>query len=319
MLVCEKKSLSGRRVLITGSSGFIGRRLCQIMHLMGAQVFGLTRSDSKKVSEYITKYTVELSNIDLLSKVILDARPDYVIHLAADKNRGTKVSDFQEAYQTNLLGTLNLIECCIALKSFERFIFLGSFEEYGPCAFAADESLKEQPVTAYGSSKLAATQLLKSFGKSINFPFVVLRPSIVYGPRQSVDMFLPALIKSLLSEQIFNMTDGNQIRDYVYIEDVVQAICKALSSPAALSQVINVCSSVPISIKSLVNKVAEYIGPDSISLVKFGGIARRFGEAKNCYGSNSRAAELLNWAPENSIDVGLAKTISFYREDLARI
>ena len=169
------------------------------------------------------------------------------------------------------------------------------------------------PVSAYSFSKVAAAQLLQTFHRIHGLPIVVLRPSLAYGPGQGNEMFLPALIWSLLRGRRFAMSRGEQTRDYVYIDDVIAALLRAAVCPEATGQVINVSSGEPSRIVDIAKLAADLIGNNAESLLDIGKIEYRQGEAINYWADRSKAKQLLGWEPNVTLHDGLARTVEHYR------
>lgn len=303
-------------VLVTGAGGFVGSHLCQALYAQGARVVGFVRSHGARKQNVAEQHVVDISDRGRVLKLIQNIRPDMVVHLAAAKNRSIDMAEYRAGYETNLLGSLNLIEACQELTTLTKFVYLGTCEEYGQQPAPFNESCRESPVSAYAVTKLAVTQLLQAFARARGFPAVILRPTIVYGPGQDVDMFLSALIKSLVSGEQFEMTRGEQTRDFLFIDDMVNAIMRALEVPETLGQVINVSSAFPVRIDELARKVARLIGHGAESLLDFGARGYRQGEAMDYWASNLRAKELLDWTPSVLLEDGLRQTISHFRAEI---
>jgi|TARA_R110002126_G_scaffold110918_1_gene248370 UDP-glucose 4-epimerase len=296
------------KVLITGASGFIGKHLCQALVDKGIRVVALSRRKQHVIAT--ESYMLDLCNRDNVFSVIERLQPDYVVHLAAVKTRSVLPSDYHVAYEENFLASLHLIEACQKVTSLKRFIYVGSCEEYGEQKLPFKEEQREKPTTAYGVSKLAVTQFLQTFTRSCNFPAIILRPSLVYGPGQGTEMFLPAMIQAIVEKKLFPMTHGEQTRDYLYVDDLVSAIECALFKDSDLNgQLFNVSSGMPIQIKVLARMVARLIADDREVLLGCGLQAYRAGEAMAYWADNTRASKLLNWNPRVLLEDGLLKTI----------
>lgn len=307
-------SLQKKRVLVTGAGGFVGRHLSQVLNAQGVLVVGFVRNPSAHKQYFVEHHVLDMLDRVRLQQVVQDVQPELVVHLAADKNRGTDQAEYRSGYEANLLGSLNLIEACQELSNLTRFVFLGSCEEYGQQPAPFDESTRELPVSAYAVTKLAVTQLLQALARAKDFPAVILRPSIVYGPGQTPEMFLPALIQALVSGERFAMSRGEQTRDYLYIDDLVNAILAALNASDIQGQVINVSSALPIRIDNLAKQTARLIGLDAEKLLDFGARNYRPGEAMDYWAKNRRAKALLDWMPRMSLEAGLRQTIAYFRE-----
>ncbi len=304
-------ALRGCSILVTGANGFVGRHLCPVLRNNGCVVHAVGR----KILMDSFYYSCDLRDKTKISLLLQELAPDYVIHLATVKKRdGISLSDYRLFYEENFITSLNLIEACDQVKTVRRFIYLGSCEEYGVQQSPFKETQKEMPLSAYGVSKLAVTQLLQSLVNSSHFSSVVLRPSLIYGPGQRHDMFLPAMLYSLIHEKFFDMTHGVQTRDYIYIDDVVRAIISSLCFDLDNKvEIMNISSAQPILIKSLALMSAQLIGNNSEQYLNFGAKAYRPQEAMEYSAENHRAKIKLNFSPEVALADGLLRTIESIR------
>ncbi len=183
------------RILVTGANGFVGKHLCKVLSDNNTEVMAIVRRTCNDLTSIADQYEVDITDRSLVENVLADIKPDHIVHLAAAKNKGTALADYRTNYEVNLLGTLNLIDACHGLTKMSKFLYIGSCEEYGNQQVPFKESIKESPISAYGVSKLAVVNLLQALVATRNFPAVILRPSVVYGPGQDMDMFLPSLIR----------------------------------------------------------------------------------------------------------------------------
>lgn len=307
--------LQDASVLITGATGFIGRHLSRALSASGVRVFGLSRSASPDIVEG-HNFVGDVTDRACVHDIVAEVRPAYVFHLAANKARRAEIEDFRRCLDDNLIGTLNLIEACEASSNTKRFIAVGTCEEYGGAEAPYSEAMREAPVSAYSCSKVAVTQLLQTFHRIRGFPVVVLRPSLAYGPGQGEEMFLPALIRALLTGRRFAMSRGEQTRDYVYVEDVVEALLLAAVRPAAPGEVINISSGEPTRIIEIAKLAATLIGDDAEGLIDFGALEYRVGEAMSYWADCAKAGRLLGWRPRMALPDGLTRTIEYYRSAL---
>lgn len=302
-------------ILVTGANGFVGRHLGEALRAKGARVSQMVRSVSSDSNAAEAQYAIDLTDRVKVADVISLLQPDYVIHLAGAKSRANDIAQFRDQYNENVLMSLNIIDACRALENFKRLVFLGTCDEYGQAATPYVETQREAPVCAYGLSKLAVTQILSGFFYSHRFPSVVLRPTIIYGPGQGDEMFLPALIRSLLAGKDFPMTAGEQRRDFVFIDDVVDAIIKAVTVDERVNgTVINIGAGISYQIKELAALIAGLIDPAVGGLIKFGAIEYRANEVMNYSVVTSRAKELLGWYPCTRLEDGLEQTVRQFKE-----
>jgi UDP-glucose 4-epimerase len=307
----SSSQLKGARVLISGATGFIGRNLARTLVASGTCVYGLARGKSDFTD--IHGFVCDIKDRGRLNEIVGEVRPSHIFHLAANKARSASTKDFRQCIDENLIGTLNMLEACEAASCAPRFISLGTCEEYGRGDAPYLESTREAPVSAYSCSKVAMTQLLQTYHRIHGFPVVVLRPSLAYGPGQGDEMFLPALIQTLLRGKRFAMSRGEQTRDYVYIDDVVEALLLAAVHPDAIGQVINISSGTPTRIADVTKLAVDLIGNGVEALLDIGKVAYRQGEAMNYWANRAKAKQLLGWEPGVNLCDGMARTVAYYK------
>lgn len=308
--------LQGSAVLITGVTGFIGRHLGSALRAEGVTVVGVTRNAAHAGT--IEKVCVgDITDRGFVSDLVAQVRPNIVFHLAANKTRTGNLENFRRGLEDNLFGTLNLIEACVGKPYIERFVSIGACEEYGHANPPFHEEMRESPVSAYSLSKASVTHLLQTLYRTHNFPAIVLRPSLAYGPGQATDMFLPALIQALLIRKRFGMSEGEQTRDYVYIDDLIEALLLASTKPEAIGKVINVSSGVPVLLKEIARLAARKIGKDVENLLDIGNKNYRANEIMNYVASFQLAERILGWRPRTALEDGLTATVEYFRKIIA--
>ena len=304
-------------ILLTGANGFVGLNLTNALVDAGSKVTQVVRFAGSSVNKKCTQIALDLTNRKIVAEIFSNLEPDYVIHLAAIKNRNDIDLQFRDSYDTNLLISLNVIEACLELPRFKRLVFLGSCDEYGLIASPFNEMQREMPVNAYGLSKLAVTKILSGLYHSRQFPSVVLRPTVIYGPNQGDEMFLSVLIQSLLAQRDFAMTYGEQYRDFVYIDDVVDAIVKSLTAGNEVNgAVINIGAGDSLQVKDVATLVANLIHPNANNHLKFGALPYRSAEVMNYAVNIACAYQLLGWQPTIKLEQGLQQTINHFKSQV---
>jgi UDP-glucose 4-epimerase len=305
--------VENNHILITGANGFVGTHLSKALITKGFRVSRIVRSiasDDGISAQDVVDLTAR-SNVEEAFSLF---RPDYVIHLAGSKGRGSDAAQFCNLYNENVSMSINIISACRNLKNFKRLIFIGSCEEYGQASTPYIETQREKPTSAYGLSKLAVTQILAGLFHSHRFPSVVLRPTVIYGPGQGDEMFLSALIQTLLSGKNFAMTGGEQYRDFIYINDMVDAIIKTIDADESVDgEIINVGAGISVQVKEVAIMVANLIHPELVSNIKFGTVQYRPNEIMDYSVIVTRAKELLGWEPSTDMKSGAQKTIEQFK------
>ncbi len=303
-------------VLVTGATGFIGSHLVRQLVAIGARVTSLAWEENlaRRASFGIAEHNVDLRDAVAVWTVVQTIRPTLVFHLAA-----AGVTEFEidpiTAVQVNVEGTLNLLT---ALKDtdYRRFLFVGTSHEYGNNASPFHEDQSPAPANVYAASKSAAWLFCEMYHRAQSYPVVGVRPFGVYGPGQRPPAFLPALIQAALRSRDFSMTHGEQLRDLVYVQDVIEGMLCAATTPNIEGQIFNLCSGRGISLAELAQRVMALMGnPIRVNL---GALPYRPGQIWHMVGDNSRAQETLGWQPRVSLDEGLRRTIAWctVNEDL---
>ncbi len=304
---------SNKRVLITGASGFIGKHLTANLLQQGALVSTIDLMADHSSECSVTAYTGNLCDATFVENCLLQAQPEIIFHLAAYKERSVLMESFKVAIAANLDATLNLVTFAQQNRTLQALVVMGTVDEYGSNTAPFMEGTREAPVSAYSFSKLCVTHLCEIMHTLYDIPCVVLRPTVADGPGQATDMFIPALIQSIIAGRTFPMTRGEQTRDFIYITDLISAILQSGLCRVAYGQIINVGSGKTVTIAQLARKVERMLGIDS--LVEYGALAYRKGEIME-YGVNlDRAHSLLNWQAEVSLDAGLRETIEYYKRN----
>jgi len=297
-------------ILITGASGFIGRHLIQNISPDTANIHTIGR-EKATFPRPVHQHNGDIVDAQFVKRCIRETEPDHIFHLAAFKERDDSIQAFYTSVETNLIGTLNLFSAAKDVVSVKSIVTLGTAEEYGKNIPPFNEKLRECPVTPYSFSKLCVSQMGELFFHLYNLPVIILRPTLAYGPGQGTDMFLPSLITSLLENKPFDMTLGEQTRDFVYVTDLVEAMILASGNTNAHGQIINIGSGVPIKIADIAQTIEKIIGKRG--LVNLGGKSYRKNEVMDYYIDPKKAEHLLGWKAKTSLEEGLNRTIAYYK------
>ena len=303
--------LQDARAFVTGASGFIGQHLLAALAAGGAAISALQHTHAAGTYK-VDSHVGDLRDAAFVKRAVQASAPDFIFHLAAFKQRSARIEDFSSALETNVLGSLNLLAAAAALPRLKAIVVMGTAEEYGHNTAPFFETMREQPVSAYSQSKQSLTHLCEVLHHLHGLPVVVLRPTIAYGPGQSTDMFLPALIRSLLTDIPFPMTAGEQTRDFVYVSDVVDAMLLAATRANVAGEILNVGSGRPVTIAAIAHKVAAITGKPE--LLQFGKLPYRPGEVMAYSVDPAKTRALLGWSPRIDLEQGLASTIDHFRQ-----
>ena len=298
------------KILILGGNGFIGIHLIRKLSNIGFECFSLSlnKVDEKNKEDKIHYLNADISNYSELSKVIGQNKYDYVINLSGYVDHRNFLSGGINVLNSHFGGLLNLLRV-IDLNYVKKIIQIGSSDEYGTINSPQNEAMREEPISSYSFGKLACTNLLRMLYISEKLPVVILRLFLVYGEGQGFNRFLPQIIKGCLKNEEFSTSEGNQIRDFCYVSDIVDGIISTIKSEKVNGHILNLASGKPMKIKNVIRKVVDIVGSGN---PRFGDIKYRSKENLSLYADISKAKELISWEPKIDFDLGLKKTIDFY-------
>ena len=296
-----------KRILITGGTGFIGYHLSKRCIKLGWSVTSLS-SNSPKPNKKIqgVKYIkVDLRDKKKLFKIKKDF--DYIVNLAGYVDHSNKKKTLESHY----IGCKNLASLFLN-KKIKKFVQVGSSIEYGKSRSPQIENKKNSQSTfsVYGKAKLLSTKYLMAIYKKEKFPATVIRLYLVYGPKQDINRVIPITIKNALLDKKFNCSTGLQFRDFIYIDDVINAILKTLKNIKTNGEIINIGSNKPVRIKDLIIRICSLVGSGKPI---FGKIKLRKDEIKSLYPNINKAHKILKWGPKISLNTGLKRTIKYYK------
>lgn len=295
------------KILIPGGTGFIGYHLALFAKKKGWIVHSLSKSKPRKKRRIKgVKYIIcDVRKLNAI-KFKLDNYYDYIVNLSGyvdhSKNKSIIATHFQ--------GCKNLVFNFKNNKP-RKFVQIGSSIEYGKQKSPQKEtSLKKiDTLSVYGNAKLKSTLFLLSLYNKEYFPTTVLRLYLAYGPNQDNNRIIPYVISNSLKGKKFNCSPGNQLRDFTYIDDVINAIYKTLKSKKSNGELINIGFGKPNKIKDVIQKIVKYIGKGEPIFSK---LKIRNDEPKNLYPNIKKAKKILNWSPKINLRNGIKKTIKFY-------
>lgn len=304
-----------RTVLLTGGRGFVGRALVRELLYREYDVVVATRKmemvTTGSTSKHVTFLEVDYSDLGGLSALLDSVSPDYIVHLASGKNRNAIGNSCPQELLLDAELGLNLVFAAKSLTNLSRFIFVGTSDQYDFSGKSTANPLFPSPLNAYAFGKSVVALLLDRLYTEINFPFVQLVPSIIYGPGQGREMFIPALMESLLGGKTFETSPGAQSRDFLYIDDFVRAIIASLTDlpEGCNGNTYSVTSGACFTLKEVIDLVVESLGA-SPELVLLGAKPYRCYEKLSFYSDSSVFQKDSGWRPNVTLAEGLEKIIS---------
>jgi UDP-glucose 4-epimerase len=297
----DQPPLAGGRALVTGATGFIGSALCRRLVASGMEVHGVSRV-ARSTRDGIRWWTADLSDGDAAHRILRQARPDVAFHLASHVSGDRALGAVAPTLRDNLLTTVNLLTAA-AEAGGTRVVLTGSMEEPAP-----DEPAPSSP---YAAAKAAASAYARLFDQLYGLQVVNLRVFMVYGPGQrDGTKLVPYVISSLLRGEGPKLSSGRREVDWVYVDDVVAAFVAAAASEKAPGTTVDVGSGELVSIRSLVERIHALVGGDVRPV--FGALPDRPGERPRV-ADLAPSQETIGWGPSTPLDVGLARTIEWFR------
>jgi nucleoside-diphosphate-sugar epimerase len=302
-------------VLVTGGAGFIGSHLVRRLVSEGARVNILLKKGEPRwriqdLLEHLRVWEADLADLSSLQYILSQFNPQVIFHLAALVNVSRSWDLVHGMIQNNIVGTANLL---MALKDtrFEFFAHTSSSEEYGFLNAPFTESQRESPVSPYSFSKLSSTVFCQMAAKIFNLPIQILRLSPTYGPSQEGSMLIPSAIHDLLTKKEFRMTAGEQLRDFTYVDDVVEAFLRIAMLKHGNGEIVNVGTGSPCKVKDVIDLIQKHIGGNAAILR--GAIPYRKGEGMESYCNIEKIKRLTGWSPKVSLEEGLQTTVAWYK------
>lgn len=312
---------AGRVVLVTGASGFIGSHLSRLLVDRGAEVHAVTSSVSsiwpdrlRDLRGRVRLHEANLTDRTAMDRLVRDVRPSIVFHLGAYTHVGKSWARIDECVQTNVQGTVNLLQALDAV-GYDRFVNVGTSEIYGAIDVPFHEDDHPRPVSPYAVSKHAAEQFCRIGHASYGWPIVRVRPFNAYGPAQSPDRIVPEVVVRGLLGQPLPMTSGEQTREFNHVEDLAEGLLAAGTADGVEGQLINLGGGEEVAIRDLATRILTLAGSEVVP--DLGALPERPVEIRRMRADASRARRLLGWQPRHDLDTGLARTIDWYRAELA--
>ncbi len=302
------------KVLVTGGAGFIGSHLVNRLVREGCKVAvvdNLSAGSREFVNSKAEFFEVDIRDYEGLKAAIEKIQPEIIVHLAAQIDVVKSFEDPSFDASVNVFGTLNLLKLS-ALSGIRKFVFTSSAAVYGePKKLPVDENHRLSPLSPYGVSKASGEWFTRIYCEKSGIEWVVFRLANVYGPRQGVYSkggVISMMIESFLKGKEFTLySPAYSSRDFIYVDDVVEAFTRAINSSS--SGIFNISSNRETYLEELYETVTKYLN----GRVKIESMIRE-GEIKRIYLDNTKAREVLAWEPAVDLEEGVYRTLEFWKE-----
>jgi UDP-glucose 4-epimerase len=319
----------GRPVMITGGLGFIGSNLAHRLVALGADVlivdslipdYGGNRFNLAGIGSQVTIDTTDVRDAEAMNRLV--AGRDVIFNLAGQVSHIDSMRDPQTDLDINCRSQLTMLEACRRHNPSTKVVYAGTRQIYGkPDRLPVDEAHLVRPTDINGINKAAGEQYHLVYNNVFGVRACSLRLTNVYGPRQLIrhnrQGFIGWFIRQAVEGgeiQIYG--DGSQLRDFVYVDDVVDAFLRAGATDVVNGQVFNVGSPDPISHRDLVTMLLAEAGRGSVTFIAWPEDKRRI-DIGSFYSDSSRFRAATGWSPAVSLRDGLRRTLDYYRANLA--
>ena len=311
------------RILVTGAAGFIGSCF--------ARMTIANTTDELLVFDKLT-YAGNLDNLasiadnpryrfvkadiadaEAVERAFSEFRPDAIVHFAAESHVDRSIHAPGDSFDTNLKGTFTLLEAARRHR-LSRFVHVSTDEVYGSLEspHEADESYPLKPSSPYSAAKAGSDLLVLAYFMTYKLPVLVTRASNNYGPYHFPEKLIPLMISNALDNKPLPVYgDGQQIRDWLYVEDHCRGIRSVLEKGAE-GEVYNIGGNRSLANLEVVKRILEATGKDE-SLIRY--VADRPGHDRRYALSSEKLMHVTGWAPEMPFELGLAATVEWYRNN----
>jgi nucleoside-diphosphate-sugar epimerase len=260
----------------------------------------------------VSDHHADLLDIEKLRSVVEEIRPDIIFHCAAHGGYPFQ-RDSDHIIHTNFRGTLNLLDALRDID-FQCLVHTGSSSEYGHKSHPMSEDDLLEPLSVYGVSKAASTLLCRAVARTQQRPIVTLRLFSVYGHFEEPSRLIPYTIDTCLRGVNPELTDGTPVRDFVFVEDVVDLCVMAGLHRPVYPEIFNVGSGIQRTVREVVDTIIALTG--SRVTARWGALSRRPFEPTTWVAEVSRAKQVFGWSPRYDLAAGLGSTIDWQRERL---
>lgn len=303
------------KILLTGATGFLGSHVARLLLLHDCEVHILVRhgSDTWRINDILPQLHAEeydFTGIHNLDAILSKIQPDICIHLAWHMGPGS-LTDLENV---DVLSSSLYLAVRLAALGCKKLLVAGTCFEYDAERGYVAEDSPIKPSNLYAASKQALHSVVEQLSKTTSMEVAWLRLFFLYGPHEGKHRLVPSVILSLLKDEVVKLTPGEQVRDFVHVEDAASAIWDVAVSP--LTGAVNIGTGSPWTVRHAVNRVGEMM--DRSDLLHFGALEHRINDPFFLCANNKRLLQETSWKPRFGLDEGLEQTIEWWRQHTAK-
>jgi len=316
--MAQTQKPNGRKVLVTGATGFIGSNLVRRLLKGGYEVYILIRAQSdlwriEDIKDRLRIHTASLENYAELDKAVSEIKPEIIFHLATYGGFSSQ-SEPDRIISTNVIGTMNLFRACLK-TGFSLFVNTGSSSEYGIKDHPMSEEDELETITYYGATKAALSVFFSKIAKSQNLNIVTFRPFGVYGYYEEKDRLVSYLILSCLRNKNPELSTPSSVRDFIFVDDLIDGYMAAIDKEGVGGEIFNLGAGVQYSVGEVARFVIELSGKNLKPI--YGKRPSTQKMEPNCWVAEiSKAKRMLGWEPRHDIRQGLKKDFEWFSKNL---
>lgn len=312
----EAGLLRNKKVLVTGSNGFIGSHTVSRLVKYGCEVFAAVRDASDlwrldEVKDSIRMIAIDIRDNEAVRLCMARIKPEYVFHMAA-YGVDSRQKDYVAAAETNIMGTLNIVMAA-GLAGCEKLLNTGTSMQYGNKKGAIKEEEYYSPTNIYGSTKGAATLIAHQAAAGYNLDIATIIPFGVFGEKEGSHKFFPHVILSALEDGEISLSPCEQYRDYCYIENIIDGFMMAAVNKEVRNEIFNIGSGSIFKLKHYVNLIMKRF--ETGKRVCYGAVEYRKNDLWSPQPDLTKIRTRLGWEPGVNLEEGIDRTVEWFRKN----
>lgn len=316
----KDRGFSNSKVMITGGNGFIGSHIVKRMVREGADVAVIARESSdlwriEAELPYINIIKCDLKDEKAIEESVYKVKPEYIFHMAA-YGVDFRQQNYAEAANSNIIGTINLLESIRKSGGCRKFLYTGTSMQYGNKEGMINEETRLTPSNIYGSTKAASTLIAHQIAAENDIEIITLVPFGVFGENEGSHKFFPHIILTILNNEDVDLTLCEQYRDYCYIENIVDGFLLAALDKEHKNAIYNIGSGSIYQLKHYVDMILNITGTKQKA--NYGALEYRKNDLWRPQPDVSKIKKELNWEPKISLEDGMLRTVKWYTDNFEK-